>query len=202
MCARCAARGSVDWEERGDQFWGRALFLTFREALLSPRSLGLRLSGAGRVGLAALYNVSCGLLGCVPLAVLAAALTMPVADALTLGIRSTSLLSNAVLMVLFAVGTASLLPLALGLWSLLLLALARCLRVTVSFAVLFRASAYGVSLLAVPLLGPLLLPLALLLMLVCLYGALSTAAGSARAAACLLLALALLTAPFLLTALR
>lgn len=194
LCARCAVRGSVDWEERGDQFWGRALFLTFREALLSPRRLGKRLSGAGRMGWASLYAVCCALLGGVPLSVLLAALMLTVADPLTLGMRSTSLLTSAVFLVLFAVGAASALPLLLLGFAGLVLGVTRLLAADVRFDVLVRASAYGLSLLAVPLFGPLLLPLGLVIMLTCVHGALSAATSSARASACLLCVLLLLSA--------
>ena len=181
LCVRCAVRSAVDWEERGDQFWGRALFATFREALLSPWQLGARLSGEGRLGWAAMYAVCCGLLGAVPLSVLSAALLMTVADPVTLGMRSTSVLSSAVFLVLFTVGAASLLPAVLCVWSALVCGVARAFGVAVRFDVVVRASAYGLSALAVPFFGPLLLPVALVFMMLCLHGALTARAGAARA---------------------
>lgn len=198
ICARCAARGSVDWEEEGEQSWGRSLFTTFREALLAPHRLGTRLGGAGRAGLASLYAAVCAALGLVPLAMLTSGLMLTVADPKTLGMRSTSLLSSAVFLVLFAVGVASALPLLLSAWCALLWLGARVLGVQVRLDVLVRASAYGLSPLAIPLFGPVLLPLALLWMLLCVHGALATASSAARATASLLLTVLLLALPWAL----
>jgi hypothetical protein len=184
LCARCGARGQVDWEERGDQSWGRALFTTFAEALASPAALGARLSGAGRAGWALSYLALCALIGALPLCLLVAALLLTVADPLTLGLRSTGVLGLAVTVALACIGFATLLPLLHVLWTASLLALSRLFGLELRFEPVLRAGAYGLSLVAVPLLGPLLLPLALLWMGAAVHAALRAqlpSAGSGRA---------------------
>jgi hypothetical protein len=195
LCARCGVRGAVDWEERGEQSLLRAFFSTFKEAVTTPRQLGARLNGAGRVGLAFSYAVSCTLLGTVPLAFLVAALLMTVADPLILGMRSTGVLSNAVSTVLSAVALATLLPAALFGWASWVFLVARVLLVQVRFDQLVRAGLYGFSLIAVPLLGPLLAPLAFVSALLGMQGLLSEQAGPLRATAILLVALLLALGP-------
>ncbi|HEX6241849.1 MAG TPA: hypothetical protein VFZ61_13165 [Polyangiales bacterium] len=162
----------MDWEERGDQFWGRALVATFREALLAPAGLGARLSGSGRVGWALSYLALITLLGALPLCLLVAALLLTVADPLTLGLRSTGVLSMAVTVALACIGFATLLPLFYTAWSASLTLWARALGGDARFELLLRAGAYGLSWLAVPLFGPLLSPLALIWMLVAEHAAL------------------------------
>ena len=201
LCARCSARGAADWEERGDQFWGRALFATCREALLSPAGLGARLSGAGRSGWALSYLALCALLGALPLCLLVAGLLLTVANPLTLGLRSTGVLSLAVTVALACIGFATLLPLAYTLWTASLALWSRALGMDVRFELLLRAGAYGLSWLAVPLFGPLLLPLALLWMLAAEHAALR-AAGARRAVVPLLANLLLWAVPFALLWLR
>jgi hypothetical protein len=195
LCARCSVRGAVDWEERGEQSGLRAFFATFREAVSAPRALGARLSGVGRVGPAFWYAVACTLLGALPLSLSVAALLMTVADPLVLGLRSTSVLSNAVSAVLFAVALATLLPAALLGWASWVFAVARLLRVPVRFDLLARAGVYGFSLVAVPGLGPLLAPLAFLCTLLCMQALLAVQAGSLRATGVMALALLLALAP-------
>jgi hypothetical protein len=195
LCARCGARGAVDWEERGEQSGLRAFFATFREAVIAPRALGARLSGAGRVGTAFWYAVACTLLGALPLSLSVAALLMTVADPLVLGLRSTGVLSNAVSAVLFAVALATLLPAALVGWASWVFAVARLLRVPARFDLLVRAGIYGFSPVAVPLLGPLLAPLAFVCALLCMQSLLAEQAGSLRATGVMVAALLLALGP-------
>lgn len=198
LCASCSARASVPWEERGEKEPLRALLLTVREAIASPRALGARLSGTGQLAFAYLYGACVTLLGGLPLCVLLAALQLTVADPRTLGLRSTSVLSNAVFVVLSAFGAASLVPSLLfalaGLWW----GIARVLGLAVRFDVLARATAYGAGLLVIPLLGPLLLPVALLMSATAAFGCLRARAGAGRALAVLLLGMLACAAPLLL----
>jgi hypothetical protein len=198
LCGRCSARGAVDWEERGDQFWGRALVSTFWEALSGPRKLGRRLAGTGRVGWALGYAALSTFLGTLPLSLLIAALLMTVADPLTLGMRSTGVMSLAVSSVLASVGVATLLPLALLPFAGLLRLTAGLFGIDTRFDLLLRAASYGLSLLAVPLLGPLLLPIALLFMFNTVHAALSSQGQSGPAISALLSSCALLACPFAL----
>lgn len=198
LCGRCSARGAVDWEERGDQSWGRALAATFWEAVSTPRRLGRRLSGSGRVGWALGYVAICTFLGTLPLSLVIAALLLTVADPLTLGIRSTGVMSLAVSSVLATVGVASLLPLALALWTAVLQLSARWLGIEARFDLLLRSGAYALSLVALPLIGPALLPVALLFMLSSLHATLSAQSPERPALLALISALALFAAPFAL----
>ena len=198
LCGRCSARGAVDWEERGDQFWGRALLATFWEAVSGPRKLGRRLGGSGRVSWALGYAALCTFLGTLPLALLIAALLLTVAEPLKLGIRSTGVMSLAVSCVLASVGVATLVPLFLSAWAGAVRFVAGWFGIDVRFDLLLRASAYGVSLLAIPLLGPVLAPLALLFMLNSVHAALSAQASERAAFLTLLSACTLLGAPFAL----
>jgi hypothetical protein len=198
LCGRCGARGAVDWEERGDQFWGRALLSTFWEAVSGPRKLGKRLGGTGRIGWALGYAALCTFLGALPLSLLVAALLMTVADPLTLGIRSTGVMSLAVTSVLASVGVASLLPVLLLAWAGLLRLTAGLFGLDARFDLLLRAATYGLSLLAIPLLGPLLLPLSILFMLNTVHAALSTQGQPVPALSALLSACALVACPFAL----
>ena len=200
LCARCSARGAVDWEERGEQSWARALITTSREALLSPASLGARLSGSGRVGWALSYLALSALVGALPLCLLVAALLLTVADPLTLGLRSTGVLSMAVTVALACIGFATLLPLLYTAWSASLTLWTRALGAEARFELLLRAGAYGLSWVAVPLFGPLLLPLALIWMLVAEHAALR--AQRAPALRALLLNVLLWGLPFALLRLR
>lgn len=175
---------------------------TFREAVSAPRALGARLSGTGRLTWALSYAALCAWLGALPLSLLVSGLLLTVADPLTLGIRSTGVLSLAVTVVLSSIGFASLVPLVVVLWSLTVLATARVLSLPARFELLARASAYGLSLLAVPVLGPLLLPLAWLWLSVSVQAVLASAGDGRRAALAVLWALALWTAPFALLWLR
>lgn len=201
LCARCSARGAVDWEERGDQFWGRALVETFREAVSAPASLGARLSGTGRGGWALCYLALCALLGALPLCLALAALLLTVADPLTLGLRSTGVLSLAVTVALACIGFATLLPLLMTLWTASLALCARALGAEARFEPLLRAGAYGLSWVAVPLFGPALLPLGLIWMLVAEHAALR-AQGTGRALPALLANTLAWSAPFALLWLR
>jgi hypothetical protein len=201
LCARCSARGAADWEERGDQFWGRALLATFQEALAAPASLGARLSGTGRAGSALVYLALCALLGALPLCLVVAALLLTVADPLTLGLRSTGVLSLAVTVALACIGFATLLPLLYVSWTGSLALCARALGAEARFELLLRAGAYGLSLVAVPLFGPALLPLAAIWMLVAEHAALE-AQGAGRAVLPLLANAVLWALPFALLWLR
>ena len=198
LCARCSARGVVDWEERGDQFWGRALLSTFWEAVSTPRRLGKRLGGSGRVAWALGYGALCTLLGTLPLSLVVAALLLTVADPLKLGMRSTGVMGLAVFSVLASVGVATLLPLALAAWAGLLRLTAALFGLDTRFDLLLRAASYGLSLSAIPLVGPLLLPLALLFMLSTVHAALSAQGGAGLALSALLSACALVVSPFAL----
>lgn len=176
----------------------RALVLTVREAIVRPRLLGAQLSGAGQLGMAYLYGATVTLLGGLPLCVLLAALQLTVADPRTLGLRSTSVLSNAVFVVLSAFGAASLVPSLLLVWAGLLWSCARLLGTVLRFDVLARASLYGVGMLALPVLGPLLLPVALVLSWSAAHGALSAAGDVPRASFALALALTACAVPVVL----
>lgn len=198
LCARCSARGAVDWEERGDQFWGRALVSTFWEAVSGPRRLGRRLGGTGRVGWALGYASLCTFLGTLPLSLLVAAGLMTVADPLTLGIRSTGVMSLAVSSVLASVGVATLLPLMLLGWAGLSWLMAGLFGLETRFDLLLRATAYGLSLIAIPLFGPLLVPFALLFMLNTVHALLSAQGQPGSALSALLSACVLVLCPFAL----
>jgi hypothetical protein len=87
----------------------------------------------------------------------------------------------AVTVALACIGFATLLPLLHVLWTLSLLAIARLFGLEARFEPVLRAGAYGLSLLAVPLLGPLLLPLALLWMGVAVHATLRAQAPEGRA---------------------
>jgi hypothetical protein len=198
LCGRCSARGAVEWEERGDQFWGRALLSTFWEAVTGPRKLGKRLAGGGRVAWALGYAALCTFLGALPLSLAIAALLLTVADPLTLGMRSTGVMSLAVTCVLASVGVATLLPLFLLLWAALLRLMALALGIETRFDLLLRASTYGLSLLAIPLFGPLLAPLALLFMLSTVHATLASEGRAGPALTALLSASLLVACPFAL----
>lgn len=198
LCGRCSARGAVDWEERGDQFWGRALVSTFWEAVSTPRALGRRLSGTGRVGWALGYCALTTFLGMLPLSLLVAASLMTVAEPLKLGMRSTGVMSLAVSSALASVGVATLLPLVLLAWVGLVRLSASVFGIETRFDLLLRAACYGLSLLAIPLLGPPLLPLALLFMLSTVHAALAGQAQAGPALSALLSASLLLLSPFAL----
>jgi hypothetical protein len=131
-----------------------------------------------------------------------AALLLTVADPLTLGLRSTGVLSLAVTVALACIGFATLLPLLHALWTLSLVGLGRLFALELRFEPLLRAGAYGLSLLAVPLVGPLLLPLSLMWMLVAVHGALRAQEPSHRALWPLALNALLWCLPFALFALR
>lgn len=177
--------------------WG-----TFQEAVSTPRTMGERLSGTGRVGLALSYLASCALIGSVPLSLVVAALLITVADPLTLGIRSTGVLSLAVTVVLACIGFATLLPLGVLVWSACVVGVARLGSLEARFEPLARVSAYGLSLVAVPLFGPALLPLAAIWMLVAAYASLRTQAGARGAILVLASSLSLCLLPFVLFAWR
>lgn len=178
------------------------MWATFAESVSAPLSLGERLSGAGRVGLSLLYLAACTLIGALPLSLLVAALLMTVADPLTLGIRSTGVLSLAVTVVLACIGFATALPLAVLLWSACVAALARLWSLDARFDAVTRASAYGLSLLGVPLLGPGLLPMAAIWMLLVVYASLRAQGDARRAGLVLASSVVLWLLPFVLLARR
>jgi hypothetical protein len=161
LCTRCALKTTLDWEERGDHGARRAYYLTLRDAIGSPTRLGQRLGGSGHIGSALSFVTITALLGLVPLALLMSVPLLSVADPMRLGLRSTGVFSMAIFLVLFSVALATL----LGLWvlgfSLCVWLTARLFAIPVRYDVLVRASGYGLSLLALPVLGPLLVPFSL-----------------------------------------
>jgi hypothetical protein len=184
LCARCAARVAVDWEERGELGALRAFLRTLRLALRAPVRLGARLGGAGHASSALHFAALCAASGLLPLALVAAVPLFVRADPLRHGLRSAGFWGAAVSLVPAALVLSTLLaafgvPLLAG-WVWLS---ARLWRISIRYDVLVRAFGYGLSPLALPLLGPLILPIALFWSLLTLYGALRVRGGSARACA-------------------
>ena len=181
MCARCGARSTLEWEERGDTTLMTAFVRTFLESVRWPGALGTRLCEVGHGAAAFGYAVFSSLVGLLPLSFVVTALLVLVADAHRLGLRSTSVLTIAVLSLLSPLAASVLFGLSLALWALLLWGAARSLGSRMRYDRLLRLSSYGTSLVALPLLGPLLLPVAVLMMLWTVFHALLPSLGGARA---------------------
>jgi hypothetical protein len=161
LCPRCALKTTLDWEEPGDHGPVRAFVLTLREAIGSPSRVGARLGGSGHVLAALSYVTACGVCGLFPLSLVLAVPLVSVANPYELGLRSTGALSVGVSLVLFSVAAATLLALVVALLAGTIWSVARALGVSARYDVQLRATAYGVSMVALPLIGPVLLPLAL-----------------------------------------
>jgi hypothetical protein len=100
--------------------------------------------------------------------------------------------------VLASIGVATLLPFVLAAWAGLLRVMARLFGLDTRFDLLLRAAIYGLSLSAIPLLGPLLMPLSLLFMLSTVHAALSAQGEAGPAFSALLSACLLSACPFAL----
>jgi hypothetical protein len=207
LCQRCALKTTLEFEEPGEHTLVRAFFVTARDAIDSPSGMAHRLGGSGHI-LSALSFVTLGaLLGLVPLSLLLAAPMLSVADAVRLGLRSTGVLSVSVSMVLFAVALATLLSMTVWLFSGWVWLFARLLKLPVRRDVLLRASAYGMALISIPVLGPLVAPVACVQALLATHTVLARADAS-RASLVLGLAcafglvLTLLAASLVMTLLR
>jgi len=187
MCNRCVVRATVDWEERGELGAARAFWGTLRVSLSEPLRLGRRLGGAGHWVHALQFVFLCGVCGLLPLATVGAVPLLAGADAPRLGLHSTGMLGTAVSLLPASLVLSTLLALVVALWSAWLWVLCRGLGISIRYDVLTRAAAYGLSPLAVPVLGPLLLPVALFWSALTLYGALSARGREMRALSCLLL---------------
>lgn len=188
LCQRCGVRSTVDWEERAEQGLLRAFGATCLASLRKPVRLGGRLGGSGHLGPALQYMALCALSGLLPLAL---ALVVPVlgfAEVTRFGIRSTGLLGTAASLLPLALVLSTLLPLLGLLASRWIWLCARACGARVRYDVVLRGFAYGLSPLAIPLLGPLLFPFALGLSTTVLYGVLRVRAGSRRALTTLVLA--------------
>lgn len=188
VCAQCSARATLEWEERGDTTWSMAFLRTFLDSVREPGALGQRLSEAGHGTAAFAYAVLCALLGSLPLSFVVTALLALVADAHRLGLRSTSVLTIAVLSLLSPLVASVLFGLWTALWALSAWSGVRLVGGAMRYDRVLRLSAYGMSLLAVPLLGPWLLPLALAMMAYTLLRAFARELGTARATLALVLA--------------
>ncbi|MFT3923505.1 MAG: hypothetical protein QM778_13300 [Myxococcales bacterium] len=189
MCNRCVVRATVDWEERGELGISRAFWNTLRAGLAGPFSLGRRLGGAGHLVHALQFVFLCGVCGLLPLSIAGAVPLLTWADAPRLGLHSTGLLGTAVSLVPASLVFSTLLSLGVAVYAGWLWALCRMLQIAVRYDVLVRATAYGLSPLAIPVLGPLLLPVGLFWSGLALYGALSARGQTARALSGLLLSM-------------
>lgn len=181
MCNRCVVRATVDWEERGEMGALRAFWCTLRLSLAGPLTLGRRLGGAGHLVHALQFVFLCGVSGLLPLSVVAAVPLLTWADAPRLGLHSTGLLGTAVSLLPASLVISTLLCLCVALFAGWLWALGRAWGVRTRYDVIARAAAYGLSPLALPVVGPLLLPLGLFWSGLALYGALSARGDAARA---------------------
>jgi hypothetical protein len=192
LCPRCALKTTLDWEEPGDHGPVRAFVLTLREAIGSPTRVGTRLGGSGNALPALAYVTACGISGLLPLSVLLAAPLVSVANPYEIGLRSTGVLSVGVSLVLFSVAASTLLTLAVAALAGAIWLVARLAGVPLRYDVQLRASAYGVSLVALPLIGPLVLPLAVVQSLLMSRAVLRARSDAGRA----LIVLAVATALF------
>jgi hypothetical protein len=161
LCPRCAMKTTLDWEEPGDHGPIRAFVETLRESIGSPSRVGARLGGSGHALAALAYVTACGVCGLLPLSLLMAVPLVSVANPYELGLKSTGVLSVGVSLVLFSIAAATLLSLGVALFAAGIWVVARLLGVPVRYDVQLRACAYGMSMVALPLIGPLLLPVAI-----------------------------------------
>jgi hypothetical protein len=191
LCPRCALKTTLEFEEPGEHTLLRAFYVTARDAVGSPTRMAERLGGSGHVLTALSFVTLSALMGLVPLSLLVAAPLLSVADAVRLGLRSTGVLSVGVSLVLFAVALATFLALTVSMLATLVWAAARLCRISVRFDVVLRALSYGVSLIALPVIGPLLWPVAFGQALLASHAALSLRANPGRAALTLAIALAI-----------
>jgi hypothetical protein len=198
LCPRCAIKTTLDWEEPGDHGPIRAFVETLRESIGSPSRVGARLGGSGHALPALAYVTACGLCGLFPLSIVLAVPLVSVANPYELGLKSTGALSVAVSLVLFSIAAATLLALGVAVLAAAIWGVARVLGVPLRYDVQLRASAYGVSLVALPLIGPLLLPVALVQSLLMSLAVLRARGDAQRAAAVVGIAVALVAAAALL----
>ena len=191
LCPRCALKTTLEFEEPGESTLARAFYVTARDAVGSPSRMAERLGGSGHVLSALSFVTIAALLGLVPLSLILAAPLLSVADAVRLGLRSTGVLSVGVFVVLLAVALATLLSLSVLVFASWVRMAARITGIRVRSDVVLRATAYGLSLLALPVLGPVLLPLAFAQALLATHRALAIRGDSVRAALTLLIARAI-----------
>jgi hypothetical protein len=117
-------------------------------------------------------------------------------DARRQGRESTGFFGAAVSLVLASLVVSTVLAASVAAWCAWVWTCARLSGISARYDVLVRAAAYGMSPLAVPLVGPLLAPLALSWSSSALHGALSARASSLRAAGALSMAMAVLVLVF------
>jgi len=158
LCARCLLRSTVDWEERGELSLLRAFARTWLESAQSPAQLSLRLRGSGHVWSALSYAAVVAALSSVPLAFAFNVLLFSELVPETQGFVSMRMVGLGVMVAIGSVVVTSLVPALLVLWSLALCSWSRVRGAPLRFDVSVRATCYGVSLLAIPILG---VPLAL-----------------------------------------
>ena len=159
----------------------RAFGGTLRTSLVGPIKMGRRLGGAGHMAHSLQYVFLCGVCGLLPLSIAGAVPLLTWADAPRLGLpvracwgrpfrccqrRSCSPLCSHCASPWGRPGCG---------------VCAGCGESACAYDVVTRAAAYGLSPLALPVIGPLLLPLGLFWSGLALYGAIGARGGSARA---------------------
>ena len=159
LCARCLLRSTVDWEERGELSLLRAFVRTWLESAQNPARLALRLRGSGHVLSALSYAAVVAALSSVPLAFAFNVLLFGVLAPEAEGLLSMRVLGLGVTVAIGSVVVTSLVPALLFSWSLAVCGLARVRGVPLRVDTTIRAVCYGVSALAIPVIG---LPLAIL----------------------------------------
>lgn len=159
MCARCLLRGTVDWEERGEQSMLRAFARTWLHSARRPAQLARSLHGEGHVSAALTYAAIVAALSSVPLALSFNVLLFGVLAPDAQGVVSMGVLGLGVTVAIGSVVVTSLVPVLLVLWALFVCGIGRLRDRPRRFDHTVRGVCYGVSLLALPLVG---LPLAVI----------------------------------------
>jgi hypothetical protein len=162
LCARCLARTSLDWEDRGDQTAARAFLRSWFECVTHPSQVGARLLGSGHAASALVYSVICSILCLLPLALVLDALLFTYLAPEKIGYPSIPVLSLSVAIAGASIAVPTLLTLCFAIWAVLVRFVARRLGGRPSLEVLIRTASYGPSLVALPIAGVLLLPMALI----------------------------------------
>jgi hypothetical protein len=162
LCARCLARTTLDWEDRGEQSVGRAFFRTWLECVTHPSQVGSRLLGTGHAAAALGYSVVCQVLCLLPLALVLDGLLFTYLAPEKVGFPSIPVLSLSVAIAGASIAVPTLVTLCFAIWALLVRFFARRLGGRPVFEVLVRTASYGPSFVALPIFGVLLFPMALL----------------------------------------